>query len=142
MTIAEKGFSTVEAARYAKVPYASVDYWARTRLVVPSLAEAKGTGTDRRYSFGDLVALRLVRELREEGIPTQALRRAVQHVREVKNPLSECRLLVIGTTVVWAKSDDEVIDLLRHPGQRILSFTVRVVDYPRVVEAISLAIAA
>jgi DNA-binding transcriptional MerR regulator len=142
MTLPKKEFSAVEAAQYAKVPYASVDYWARTRLVVPSLAEANGTGTDRRYSFGDLVALRLVKELREQGIPTQALRKAVERVREVKNPLSECRLLVIGATVVWVKSDDEVIDVLRHPGQRILPFTVRVVDYPRVVQAISLAIAA
>ena len=135
-------FSAVEAARYAKVPYASVDYWARTKLVVPSLAEAKGTGTERRYSFSDLVALRVVRELREEGIPTQALRKAVKCLRGVKNPLAECRLLAIGATVVWVESNDEVIDVLKHAGQRMLPFTVRVVDYPRVVQAINVAIAA
>jgi DNA-binding transcriptional MerR regulator len=142
MQTLKKEFSTVEAARYAKVPYASVDYWARTKLVVPTLAEAKGTGTERRYSFSDLVALRVVRELRAEGIPTQALRKAVGYVREVKYPLSECRLLAIGATVAWVKSHDDVIDIMRRPGQRILPFTLRLVDYPRVVEEIVAAMAA
>jgi DNA-binding transcriptional MerR regulator len=143
-------FSAVEAAQFAKVPYASIDYWARTKLVVPSLAEAKGTGTDRRYCFSDLVALRLVKELREAGVSTQSLREVVKRVREVRNPLSECRLLTIGSTVVWIKADDDVIDVLRHPDQRLFPFTapftppftVRAVDYPLVVKAVNTAIAA
>jgi MerR HTH family regulatory protein len=55
----KESFSAREAARIAGVPYASLDYWARTKLVVPSIADAKGTGTERRYSFNDLVALRV-----------------------------------------------------------------------------------
>ena len=51
---------------------------ARTKFIVPSIAEAQGTGTERRHSFSDLLALRVARELREAGVSTQKLRRVVE----------------------------------------------------------------
>lgn len=127
-------FSAGEAARIAKVPYANLDFWARTKLVVPSIAAASGTGTDRRYNFQDLVALRVVRELREAGISTQSLRKAIARVREVRNPLAECRLLAIGSSVVWVNDCSEAIDILRHPDQRVFMFML---DFNRTAQQVA-----
>jgi len=124
-------FSATEASRITKVPYATLDYWARTKLVRPSIADARGTGTDRRYSFKDLVALRVARELRNAGISTQALRNAIKHIRDLPNPLAETRILAIGSSVVWVNNSEQIIDVLKTPGQTIFAFML---DFPRAVE--------
>jgi DNA-binding transcriptional MerR regulator len=133
-------FSAVEASRIADVPYGSLDYWARTKLVIPSIAEANGTGTERRYDFKDLLALRAVKELRQRGISTQALRQAVEYVREVRHPLSECRFLAIGKTIIWVKAEDEIVSVARNPGQGTFAFMV--FDYPSMVQEINAAVEA
>lgn len=74
-------FSAGEAAKISGVSYRTIDYWARIRFIVPSIAEANGTGTDRRYSFSDLVALRLAKDLRTAGIATRSLHRIVEYLR-------------------------------------------------------------
>jgi DNA-binding transcriptional MerR regulator len=135
-------FSTSEAAQFAGVPYSSVDYWARTKLVVPSVADAKGIGSERLYDFGDIVALKVVKALRKDKISTQALRKALRRIRGVKDPLTESRLLAIGPTVVWVESDDEVTDIFKHPEQRVFPFIVKIVDYPQLVIEVVDAIAA
>ena len=68
-------FSAGITSRVTSVPYRTLDYWARSRFIVPSGREARGTGSERRYTFDDLIALRTARELRSGGISTQALRR-------------------------------------------------------------------
>ena len=105
--------------------FRNIDHWARTKFIVPSVAEANGTGTERRYSFADLVALRVARELREAGISTQSLRRVVDFVRARKsftNPLAECRMIVTGADVQVATSPQKIMSVLRRPGQTSFAF--------------------
>ena len=123
-------FSAREAAKIASLSYTTLDYWARTKLVVPSVAEANGTGTDRRYSFKDLVALRLARDLRAAGISTRALRNAIGKIQSLSNPFHEERILAIGKTVIWVRGCDDIIDVLKKPGQGIFQFMI---DFPRAV---------
>ena len=59
MAKATESFSTGDAVRITGVSFRNIDYWARTKFIVPSIAEAQGTGTERRYSFSDLLALRV-----------------------------------------------------------------------------------
>ena len=47
--------------------YRQIDYWARTGLVVPSVAQARGEGTKRIYSFEDVILCRLVVVLSGDG---------------------------------------------------------------------------
>src|ERR1017187_599847 len=103
-----ESFSAGEAAKITKVPYPTLDFWARTKLIVPGVAAARGTGTERRYSFKDLVALRVARELRAGGVSTQALRKVLSSVREMEDPLAEARLLAIGSSIVWVKNCNEM----------------------------------
>jgi len=124
--IATKGnFSTGDAVRITGVSFRNLDYWARTKFIAPSIADAKGTGTDRIYSFSDLLALRVTRELREAGISTQSLRRVVDFLRTRKsltNPLAECHLIVTGSDVQVATSPDKIMSALRKPGQTSFTF--------------------
>ena len=122
---AKDSFSTGDAVRITGVSFRNIDYWARTKFIAPSVAEAKGTGTERRYSFSDLLALRVARELREAGISTQSLRRVVEFLRARKgltNPLAECRLIVTGADVQVATSREKTMSALLRPGQTSFAF--------------------
>jgi len=136
MSKTKESFSAGEAAQITGVPYRNIDHWARTKFIVPSISEARGTGTERKYAFDDLVALRVARELREAGISTQALRRVVDFLRRKKglqNPLAESRLLVVGSDVKLVSGCEEVVSLLEKPGQAAFAFMV---NLERTIEAI------
>jgi DNA-binding transcriptional MerR regulator len=125
MAQATESFSTGDAVRITGVSFRNIDYWARTKFIVPSIADARGTGTERKYSFSDLLALRVARELREAGISTQSLRRIVDFLRTRKgltNPLAQCRLIVTGSDVQVATSPEKVMSALLRPGQTSLAF--------------------
>lgn len=125
MAQVKDSFSTGEAVRITGVSFRNIDYWARTKFIAPSIAEAKGTGTERKYSFSDLLALRVARELREAGVSTQSLRRVVDFLRTrrgLTNPLAECHLIVTGADVQVATSAQRIMSVLRTPGQTSFAF--------------------
>jgi DNA-binding transcriptional MerR regulator len=119
-------YTAGDAARITGVPYRTIDHWARTKFIAPSVAEAQGTGTERLYSFKDLVALRVARELRDAGIATSALRRVIEALTEkdFENPLAEAKLVAIGRDVVIVSGEAELISILRSPGQTYLAFVL------------------
>jgi DNA-binding transcriptional MerR regulator len=127
-------FSAVEAARYAAVPYQTVDFWARSEFITPSLATANGRGSDRSYSFDDLIALGVARELRKEGASMQALRKVVTALRTEGRSMAEFRWIVVGTDIKRASSCDDVMSMLEKPGQ--LAFPAFICDGPKTVEMI------
>jgi DNA-binding transcriptional MerR regulator len=132
----QESFSAGEASRIAGVPYRNIDHWARTKFIVPSISDANGTGTERKYAFDDLVALRVARELRQAGISTQALRRVVQFLkvkRGQRNPLAESRLVVVGSDVQMVNGCKELESLLNRPGQAVFAFML---DLGRTVKEI------
>ena len=53
----EQGFSGTKAAQIVGITYRQLDYWARTDLVRPSLADASGSGSRRQYAYRDLLEL-------------------------------------------------------------------------------------
>src|SRR5437016_7501251 len=107
-------FSTSEAARIGGVPYATLDYWSRSKLIVPSIAAASGTGSDRRYSFGDLLSIRTVVELRANGTSTQSLRKVIDRLRKegFSSPLADCRLVKIADEICFVRGHKELFGAL------------------------------
>ena len=91
---------------------------------MPSGRQASGIGTERRYTFDDLVSLRTARELRMAGISTQALRRVVRFLKrhDIEKPLSELRLIIRAKDVLAVASDQELMSALNSPGQYAFSF--------------------
>jgi DNA-binding transcriptional MerR regulator len=116
-------FSTGQAARISGVAHRTVDYWAKTGLVPPSIAETSGSGKTRFYHFYDLVTLRVARELRDAGISAQAMRRVVEFLRENgwERPMTQ-RLVAVGSDVYLVRSCKELDSVLRKPGQGTFSF--------------------
>ncbi len=131
-----EGYTAKQVTTVTGVSYQTLNHWARTGLVEPSIARAAGTGTERIYSFRDLIALKLAVELRKGGVTTRALRRVIDFLRSsngLENPLSEARLVVTQKDVVLVRSSKELISVLKKPGQAYLAF---VLDLPRTVIAL------
>lgn len=65
--VQEQGFRGPQVCDLAGITYRQLDYWARQGLVVPSISEAHGPGTQRRYSRVDVVCARVVKTLSNGG---------------------------------------------------------------------------
>ena len=63
-----EGYSGAKTAEIVGITYRQLDYWARTDLIRPSLADANGSGTRRRYSYRDLLELKVIKSLLDAGI--------------------------------------------------------------------------
>ncbi len=74
----ETGFSGTKAAKIVGISYRQLDYWARTELSRPSLADAKGSGSRREYSYRDLLELRVIKSLLDAGIKLESVRAGIR----------------------------------------------------------------
>lgn len=70
-------YTDEQAARLGRISVDQVRYWDRTGFFTPSIAyENRRSAFSRIYSFDDVVALRVLGELRKAyGVPLQHLRR-------------------------------------------------------------------
>lgn len=118
------GYKGTVAARAAGISYRQLDYWARTRLVEPTVRGAAGSGTQRLYSFRDILVLKLVKRLLDTGISLQQIRTAIEqlHASGVSD-LAEVTLMSDGASVYLCVSPDEVIDLVSQ-GQGVFGIAV------------------
>ena len=107
-----EGFSGPNVCAVVGITYRQLDYWARTDLVRPSLSDATGSGTRRRYSFEDLVVLRLVKRIVDAGNSLQAARRAIDILRAAGDSVAGTSLVLTENGSVLADTEDMVIDLL------------------------------
>ena len=118
------GYRGPTACNAAGITYRQLDYWARTGLVVPSVRSAAGSGTQRLYSFKDILVLKVVKRLLDTGVSLQNIRTAVEHLRaRGVQDLARITLLSDGTTVYECTSAEEVVDLLAG-GQGVFGIAV------------------
>jgi DNA-binding transcriptional MerR regulator len=118
------GYRGVAACHAAGISYRQLDYWARTSLVVPSIRDASGSGTQRLYSFRDLVVLKVVKRLLDAGVSLQNIRKAIEALRSRGvEDLAGITLISDGTTVYECRSAEEVVDLLQG-GQGVFGIAV------------------
>lgn len=118
------GYRVPIACQVAGITYRQLDYWARTNLVNPSIRTARGSGSQRLYSFRDVLVLKIVKRLLDTGISLQNIRLAVDSLRDRGiNDLAELTLVSDGKTVYECRSNDEVIDLLSG-GQGVFGIAV------------------
>ncbi|MDR1265704.1 MAG: MerR family transcriptional regulator [Propionibacteriaceae bacterium] len=111
---ADLGYRGPVACQAAGITYRQLDYWARTDLVVPEIRDAAGSGSQRLYSFRDLLLLRVVRRLLDAGIALHQIRIAVDHLRaRGVADLTQVTLLSDGASVYECTSDNEIIDLVK-----------------------------
>ena len=110
----EVGYRGPVACIAAGITYRQLDYWARTGLVVPQIREADGSGTQRLYSFRDILMLKVIKKLIDAGISLQQIRTAIAHLRKRGAvEVTSVTLVSDGTSVFECTEDNEIIDLLR-----------------------------
>jgi DNA-binding transcriptional MerR regulator len=118
------GYRGPTACSAAGITYRQLDYWARTELVEPSIRAAHGSGSQRLYSFRDILVLKVVKRLLDTGVSLQNIRTAVNHLRQRGvEDLAQITLMSDGTSVYECTSPDEVVDLLQG-GQGVFGIAV------------------
>jgi DNA-binding transcriptional MerR regulator len=116
---ADEGYSGQKAAEIVGITYRQLDYWARTNLVRPSLADAKGSGSRRRYSYRDLLELKAIKRLLDAGIKLEVVRDVFGYLRDnLGADITQANLVIQGTKSVVIQSDGELIDLVKQ-GQGV-----------------------
>ncbi|MSO86785.1 MAG: MerR family transcriptional regulator [Acidimicrobiia bacterium] len=117
-----EGFSGRETADIVGITYRQLDYWARTDLIRPSLADAKGSGSRRRYSYKDLIELRMIKTLIDAGQRLDRVRSAFQYLRDLGDDLSAAQLVIAGDSVVLVRPGENLIDVVnKYQGQGVLN---------------------
>jgi len=119
----EQGYRVPEVCRIVGISYRQLDYWARTELVRPSVRDAGGSGTQRLYSFQDLLQLKVVKSLLDAGVALHQIRKAIDYLRETKQSLSGVTLMSDGRRIYTPESPEAVVDLLSK-GQGVFAIAV------------------
>ncbi len=120
-TVLDEGFTGKRTAEIVGITYRQLDYWARTDLIRPSLEDAAGSGSRRRYSYGDLLELKVVKNLLDAGIRLELVRDVFSYLREkLDEDIASVNLVISGSKSVLVRSGDELVDLLRD-GQGVLN---------------------
>ena len=120
------GYRAPQVCKLVGITYRQLDYWARTGLITPSMQQAKGSGSQRIYSFTDVVQLKVIKNLLDAGMSLKKIRSAVDILRDEMDsdqPLADVTLLSDGQTIYAAHSDAEVVDVLRK-GQGVFSIAI------------------
>src|SRR4051794_16312737 len=100
----DEGYRGPQVCSIVGITYRQLDYWARTDLIRPSIADAKGSGTQRRYSYRDLVELKVVKSLLDAGVALQSARRAIEYLREnLGEDLASADMVISGSSVLVAR---------------------------------------
>lgn len=117
----DDGFSGKSAAEIVGITYRQLDYWARTDLIRPSLADAAGSGSRRRYSYRNLLELKVVKNLLDAGIRLEQVREVFSYLKdELGQDVATANLVVNGSQAVLVRSGEEIVDLLQ-TGQGVLN---------------------
>jgi DNA-binding transcriptional MerR regulator len=118
------GYRGPTACAAAGITYRQLDYWARTGLVEPTVRPASGSGSQRLYSFRDILVLKIVKRLLDTGVSLQQIRQAVQYLRaRGVEDLAGITLMSDGASVYECTSADEVVDLVQG-GQGVFGIAV------------------
>lgn len=132
----EEGYSAQQSSKLTNCSLHQLRYWDRVDLVRPSIQSTGGRpGVRRLYSFRDLVALRVVRSLLDNGMSVQRVRRAWDYLRrnaDMETHLADVKLVTDGVSIFRvAHDDDQLLDALKS-GQ--LAFFVAIDEIARAVE--------
>lgn len=119
----EQGYRVPEVTKIVGISYRQLDYWARTGLVRPSVQDARGSGSQRLYSFQDLAMLKLIKRMLDSGVGLQQIRKAMGTLKQLKEPALGTTLVSDGTRIYSVESPEAVVDLLAK-GQGVFAIAV------------------
>ena len=131
---AVEGFPGPKTAELVGISYRQLDHWARIGLVQPSVAAAAGSGSRRRYSYNDLVELKLAKKMRDQGLDLKSIARAFHYLRNrLGGEVASSNIAISGSDVLLV-DDDQVLSLLRN-GQAAMLTLLPLAGLRRELEA-------
>lgn len=121
MSPASAGYRGPQVCAIVGISYRQLDYWARTNLLRPSITDASGSGSQRKYSYKDLVELKVIKSLLDAKVSLQSARTAVEYLRDhLGEDIATANLVLCGESPLLLREDGEIIDLIRG-GQGVLN---------------------
>jgi DNA-binding transcriptional MerR regulator len=118
------GYRGPAVCKIVDITYRQLDYWTTTGLVRPSIRDAEGSGSQRLYSFDDIVQLKLIKRLLDTGVSLQRIRRAIEYIRDRGVSLRDVTLISDGKGVYALNDDREIIDLIQR-GQGVFAIALQ-----------------
>jgi len=113
-------YSGHSAAEIVGITYRQLDYWASTNLIRPSAADASGSGSRRRYTYKDLLELKVIKKMLDAGIKLPKIRDVFAYMRDhVGTEIASAHIVIDGNSVILCDGDN-LVDVLRH-GQGVLN---------------------
>ncbi|MFY9262976.1 MAG: MerR family transcriptional regulator [Actinomycetaceae bacterium] len=120
----ETGYRGPAVCRAIGITYRQLDHWDRTGVVEPTIRAASGSGSQRLYSFRDVLVLKIVKRLLDTGVSLQQIRVAINQLSEYGvEDLASVTLMSDGASVYLCTSNDEVIDLI-NGGQGVFGIAL------------------
>ena len=103
------------------ITYRQLDYWTRTKLIKASVADAAGSGTQRLYSYADLLQIKVIKSLLDSGFDLKKVRKVIETLSDrLGEDVASANLVISDGQIMLAQSDSELVDLLRQ-GQGVLN---------------------
>ena len=97
----QPGYSRQQVAGITNLTARQLTYWRQTGLIVPT---NHTSGGHARYTFSDLIALKTVKRLLEQGVSTQKIRKSIhaltQYLPQHADALSQLKLVATGDVVL------------------------------------------
>lgn len=119
----EVGFRGPQVCKIVGITYRQLDYWARTDLVRPSVQDAVGSGSQRLYSYRDLLELKIIKTLLDNDVSLPRVRAVVEELRRRvgEDQLGSVDLVIQGNRVLLVEDRGEIVELLSG-GQSAFTF--------------------
>ncbi len=136
-------FSTKTVAGLVDASVRQVDHWVRTGLLKPSAREASGKGSRRRFTFVDVVAMKVISKLRERGCSLPKIREAVRYLKKQypedsdSRMLAQLTLLTDGKKVYLLTDERQIMEVLTHQHVWSLAIGQIITEIRSQVEALS-----
>src|SRR5918996_1721141 len=120
----DQGYRAPQVTKLLGISYRQLDYWDRTGLVKPSVKGAQGSGTQRLYSFEDMLQLKVIDQLLDAGVSLQKVRKAVDYLKGHLNQSPQgLNLVSDGNKIYAATTPGEIFDVLQK-GQGVFAIAV------------------
>jgi len=118
-----RSLGSSDVCRLAGLSLTTLDYWARTGLVEPSIRGSAGRRVERRWSIQDALVVKAIKGLRDAGCPLQRVREA-RHLLEAhwNEDLSHRVLVWDGADILAIDKWGVAQSLVRRPNQEVLHF--------------------